>query len=215
VAVGIGGFVGRDDWFRNTDWNLEIEAAFFRRLRGARINKSQYLRIQASYLSKSHPRVALRLLDEYFLLGEHFDLAQAYADKAAALVTLDEIDAALSSYEDALKREREFTGLKSESYLGFAVLVANARRAHLYSGALEVLDAHRNSLLFPLHRYEAHGARALILQELGYADEARSSAQLALEAASEIQSGFRYHQDVGLVADTDDEFGARIAALVN
>lgn len=206
--------MGRDDWFRNTDWNSEIETAFFERLRRAR-DKAQYLRIQASYLSKSHPRAALRLLDEYFLLGEHIDLAQAHVDKAAALLALGDLDGALSSYEDALERERRFTHLKTQAYLSFALLVVNARKADRYSRALQVLDAHRDCPRLPVERYTAHGARALILQELGRTDEARSSAKSARAAAAETQSGFRHHQTLGLVGRTDDEFSSRVAALVN
>jgi hypothetical protein len=67
------------DWFRNTDWNAEIEKAFFEKLRRAR-DKSQYIRIQASTLASSNPEVALKLLEHYFALGDKFDYAQAYVD---------------------------------------------------------------------------------------------------------------------------------------
>ena len=59
--------------------------------------KSQYLRIQASTLASRNPEIALRLLDQYFDLGEHFDLAQAYAERATAYVTLDRIDLAIAA----------------------------------------------------------------------------------------------------------------------
>jgi hypothetical protein len=210
-----GVFVGRNDWYRNADWNAEIASAFFARLKRAR-DKSQYLRIQASSLSNSHPRAALQLLDQYFLLGEdHFDIAQARVDRARAFTALGEIDAALSAYDEALERERQFPKFKTQAYLDFVLLVLNARKANLYAKALQVLDEFGGRPLFPVDRYRAHGARALIFQELGHAAEAQSSGKLALAAAAETKSGFRYHQNLGLVESAEDEFGARIAAIAN
>jgi hypothetical protein len=143
--------VARDDWFRNTSWNADIEANFHRRLRRAR-DKSQYLRIQASHLAESHPQTALILLDQYFALGDHVDMAQAHVDRATALVALDDVDGAISSYEEALTREQEFPHLQTQAYLSFACLVTNARATHLYLRAIEVLDAHRERLMFPVDR---------------------------------------------------------------
>jgi tetratricopeptide (TPR) repeat protein len=207
-----GGFVARHDWCRNSSWNADIESDFRQRLRRAR-DKSQYLRIQASHLAESHPQVALSLLDQYFALGDHFDKAQAYVDRARAFVALDDLDAAISSYEAALTREREFPHFKTYAYLDYACLVTNVRATRLYVRAMEVLDAHRERLVFPVDRYLANGARAILLQELGRADEARIFADRAMAAAREVESGFRYHKHVGLVKGTADEFGRRVAAL--
>ena len=205
--------MARGDWFRNKIWSPEIKAAFFQRLRRAR-DKSQYLRIQASCLSEKHPHAALQLLEEYFSLGEHFDRAQAHVDRARAYIALEDVESAIASYEDALERERFFPRLRTQAYLDLVFLVAMSRKFPLYPRVLEVLDSHRDYLLFPADRYRAHGARALILQELGQTAEARSSAELALAAAAETRSGFRYHQGVGVVGNTDDEFGNRINAAV-
>jgi tetratricopeptide (TPR) repeat protein len=207
--------VSKTDWYRNADWNPEIESAFFTRLNRSR-DKSQYLRIQAYCLRNSHPRTALQLLDQYFQLGDdHFDSAQAQVDKAQALTALGEIDAALSAYNEALERERQFPNYKTHAYLDFALLALNARKVGLYAKVLEVLDEYRDQPRFPVDRYKAHGARALILQELGRAAEAQSSGKLALAAAAESRSGFRFHQTLGLVGNVGDEFGARIAAVAN
>jgi hypothetical protein len=93
--------LSRHDWCRNTEWNADIETAFFAKLRRAR-DKKQYLRIQACTIAKSQPQVALRLLDEYFALGEHFDQAQAHVDRATAQLALAEAEKAIESYEAAL-----------------------------------------------------------------------------------------------------------------
>lgn len=204
--------MARGDWYRNNNWNADIEAEFQQRLLRAR-DKSQYLRIQASLLAGSHPRIALSLLDQYFALGDHFDNAQAHVDRAKALIALDDVAAAMSSYEAALTREHEYPQSKTQAYLYYACLVTNARITRLYDRAIELLDAHRERLTFPVDRYLGHGARAILLQELGRIDQARQFAGLALAASREVQSGFRYHQHFGLVEDTDDEFGRRVAAL--
>ncbi|MCM5664007.1 tetratricopeptide repeat protein [Galbibacter mesophilus] len=47
--------MSKEDWYRNTDWNDQIETDFEARLKRSRGNyhKAQYLRIQASYLLDS------------------------------------------------------------------------------------------------------------------------------------------------------------------
>jgi tetratricopeptide (TPR) repeat protein len=204
--------LGRDDWFRNTSWNPETEAAFMARLRRAR-DKSQYLRIQASYLTGTAPEAALRLLAHYFQLGEHFDQAQAHVERARAYITLGNLDAALNSYEAALERERAHPRLQTRAHLDFPLLIVMRRLSELYSRAMEILDATQSRLMFPIDRYLAHGVRALILDEWGKRDEARNYAALALAAASETESGLRYHQDVGLVPAINDDLACRLKAI--
>jgi len=204
--------MARDDWYRNTTWNEAIETDYQSRLRRAR-DKSRYLRIQASYLADRHPKVALRLLDQYFALGEHFDIAQAFVDKARALKAEDDLEGALQAYEAAIEREKSHPNLITQAYLDFACLIADTNFDSLYYRALEVLDTHRTRPMFPVDRYRASGARALLLHSLGLEEEARSDATLAMTAASEIESGFRYHQQLGLVKDVDDDFGRRVAIL--
>jgi tetratricopeptide (TPR) repeat protein len=205
--------MGRDDWFRNTHWNSEIEATFRQRLHRAR-RKSQYLRIQANYLAESYPQVALSLLDQYFSLSEKHDLAQAHCDKARALVSVGNIDGAICAYEDALKREQEFPNSISTASLDLACLVAKARVINCYGRALEVALFNSQHHIFPIQRYLAQGARALILHEMGKLVEAKEAARLAMAAAGQLNSGFHYHPNAGLVKETSDEFGSRIAALL-
>ena len=73
------------EWFRNTTWNESIQAAFDAKLRRAR-RKGQYLRIQACTLARSHPEIALELLERYLALPDDFDRAQAYVDRAMAFL---------------------------------------------------------------------------------------------------------------------------------
>ena len=206
--------MGRDDWFRNKQWNADIEADFRQRLHRAR-RKFQYLRIQANYLAETHPQVALSLLDEYFSLGVEEDLAQAHVDQATALVAIGDIDGAVRAYENALKRELEFPRSITSASLNLACLIASARLEHLYDKALDVAHLNSRYHMFPIQRYQANGACALVLHEKGKRTEAIQAARLAMHAASEIGSGFRYHQNAGLVKTTDDEFGNRISELLD
>jgi tetratricopeptide (TPR) repeat protein len=207
--------LANSNWFRNEDWNPNIEADFRQRLARAR-NKAQYLRIQASHLAERHPRVTLDLIAEYFAHEPNgVDMAQAHVDRAKAYLALGNVGNAISSYEDALKREQEFPNWKTQAYVDFSCLVANARVISLYTRALEVLDERGKPSLFPVERYRTDGSRALLLQELGRPEEAKLAAERAMAAASQIHSGLRHHPDLGLVKDTSDEFGKRVAALAD
>jgi tetratricopeptide (TPR) repeat protein len=190
--------MGRDDWFRNSEWNPEVEAHFFAKLKRAR-DKAQYLRIQACSLAKTQPRVALMLLDRYFDTGDNFDRAQAYVDQAEAFSALGEIDKALASYERALAREKEFPNLLTPAYLEMPLLVATTGRHEKYERAMEILAQNRSRPMFPAERFKWHAASALICEASGDTDAARQYALAAINDAQTDHSGFRYHPTVGLV----------------
>lgn len=200
------------EWFRQETWSPEIEAAFFAKLRRAR-DKAQYLRIQASCLAASAPHAALRLLDDYFALGEHFDLAQAHVDRARAQLALEDLDAAIVSLEAALDRERVFPNLKTLAYLELPMLVAERRLSGLYTRALEVLAEGRLRPMFPIDRFRWHAARGLILHDLHCGPEAAAEARRALSAAAETTSGFQYHPALGLVGGGEADVVLRLRSM--
>jgi tetratricopeptide (TPR) repeat protein len=200
------------DWFRNTTWNESVERAFDDKLRRAR-RKEQYLRIQACTLARSHPDVALRLLDHYFVLPNDFDHAQAHVDRATAYLALGRVADALAAYEDALLRESAFPNLKTEAYIAFPFLVATRNVQEQYVRALELLLEHKSRLMFPVDHFRWHTARALIAAAARDAETAIVHSQQALVAATREKSGFRYHPSVGLVTEQYDEVVKRLEAL--
>jgi len=200
------------DWFRNTTWNEDIERAFDEKLRRAR-RKEQYLRIQACTLAGSHPEVALKLLDRNFELGDNYDRAQAYVDRANALLTLSLVEEALESYEAALTREASFPNVKTQAYINLPYIIAIRGMHERYKRALELLNLYKSRLMFPIDRFRWHTAHALIASATGKTDAARHHAERALEAASFEHSGLRYHASLGLVSSQYDEVIRKLEAL--
>jgi tetratricopeptide (TPR) repeat protein len=200
------------DWFRNTTWDDAIECAFDEKLRRAR-RKEQYLRIQACTLARSHPEVALKLLDRYFELNDDFDHAQAHVDRATALLTLGRIDEALEAYEAALAREAVFPNLKTQAYLDLPYVIAARSIRAWYGRAIELLRLHESRLMFPVDHFRWHAAYALIASATGEPEPAREHAGRALEAANRDNSGFRHHRSVGLVTPEYVDVVKKLEAL--
>ena len=183
------------DWFRNTTWNEAVERSFNEKLYRAK-RKEQYLRIQACMLAQSHPDVALQLLDRYFALKDDFDHAQAYVDRATALLALGRVNEAIESYNAALAREAEFPNMQTTAYLDLPYLIAARGIREKYDDAIQALEKYKarlaSPIAFPVDRFRWHAAYALITAE-NDAASATVHAQSALEAAALDHSGFRYH----------------------
>ena len=206
--------MGRESWYRNSDWDAGIEAQFFAKLGRAK-DKAQYLRVQANILAKRHPAVALRLLDQYFALGDHFDLAQAHVDKATALLSLGDAEGAVEAYEAALAVEARRPNFETQAHLDLPLLVAERRDEMRYQRALDLLEKGASRLVFAADHFRWHAAKSLIARALGNLDEARKHARIALAAASKQNSGFRYHPDVGLVGDEHAGVRSELARMAS
>lgn len=204
--------MSQEDWFRHTDWSPAIETAFFAKLKRAR-NKSQYLRIQASTIAQSHPLIALALLQRYFDLGEHFDVAQAHCDRATAQIALHNIAGAVESYEAALEREASFPQLQTNAYISLPVLIVRERLEGRYPQALDLLERHRDRLIFPVDVFRWNSVLAIVLAEAGKREEAATAANAALQAASLKRSIFSRHPNVGLVGPSDSDLLERIKRI--
>ncbi len=201
------------EWFRNTSWNEPTERLFNDKLQRAR-NKEQYLRIQACTLARSHPEVALSLLDRYFELPSRVDEAQAHVDRATALVALGRTRDAVASYEAALQRETEFPNFRTQAYLELPYLVATEEIRECYLRALELLQAFESSLIFPLDHFRWHAARALIAGASNEPITARENAERALRAADQDHSGISRHPSLGLITQEHAEVSKRLQAFL-
>ena len=201
-----------EDWYRNTEWNVAIEAAFEAKLRRAR-RKEQYLRIQACVLASVRPDIALALLDRYFQLPDKFDNAQAHVDRANAYLAQGKLPEAMLSLEDALNREAEYPHSLTQAYLDLPYLIAVNGVAEQYARAKELLVAQRKRLMFPVDTFKWNVASALIAKARNEYDSSRLFARAALEAAGADRSDFRYHPSVGLVGESYGEVRGQMRKL--
>ena len=181
------------DWYRNKKWNEIIEKAFFEKLKRARSQRDQYLVIQALTLVKRNPEVTLRLVDYYFESRKgDFDDVRALLARAEAYLELEEIEKAMAAYRAVLIREEEFPNHQSGAYVDYPYIVATRGIESENENALNVLKKHSSRITFPLDKFKWHSAKALIEKD-------GVSASQALEAAEVKKSGFKFHQNVGLV----------------
>ena len=207
--------MANDDWFRNESWDAATEAKFRAKLARSRSSRPQYLRIQAGYLTQSHPHVALDLIDEYFNTGDESDVQMAYWTRAEAYRRMGQVDEAVTAYREALCWEQSHPGRLSPARSSYPKYVAELRLVDEYGYALDVLvncfraEDHQ----FPLIAYEWNGSHALILSELGHHAEAQEFAERALRAAQRTESPFRYHRNLGIVRSATDDFATRIKRI--
>jgi hypothetical protein len=166
------------EWFRNTEWDGAIEAAFNARLGRAR-SKAQYLNIQAYMLLASHPRVAASLARRAIECADEAETARAGLYLGTALAVAGDLNGAISALERAIEAQRREPMFRTAAHLDQALLVALAKRVDMYELALERLDGERALPLQDQH-LSALIAQALIGSERG--DDVAEIATRALEA---------------------------------
>lgn len=172
------------EWFRNTDWNEEIEAAFDARVGRAR-DKAQYLNIQAHTLLATHPEVAAKLCRRVVALNDPSQTARGWLYLGTALAAQGDFDGAISSLESAIEAEQRDPIHRTAAHLDQALLIALAERDDLYDIALERLNSERD-LPFSEQPLNALIALALMGSERG--ENVVHAAALALEALADTEA---------------------------
>ena len=140
-------------------------------------------------------------MEHYFALKDDFDYAQAYCDMAKAHLSKGQIEEALSSYSKALSREYDFPNLKTNAYILYPITIIENKIIELYSSANEVLDKNENRLMFPVDYFRWYAAKAIIEFHMGNIELAKNHAAKSLDAAKIKKSGFRFHQELGIVGE--------------
>ena len=128
------------DWYRNQDWNGEIEEQFFAKLARARSQRDQYIVLQALTLAESHPEVTLRLVDYYFeTRTDNFDDGRARMAASRANFALGGYEKALDDYLEGMADKGENQAMYVGSPIQFAFMAARYRSVRHYLPALDAL----------------------------------------------------------------------------
>ena len=206
--------MGRDDWYRNSRWDLQIETVYLTKLARAR-KKDQYLATQASCIADAHPRDALQLLDMYFALGDSFGEAGAHLTRARAHLALGQDAAAVDSYEASIAAQARKPYNRVSAWRPYGLYAIRAHRPDLCARAVEASEEDRDSIPFPASQFAFWAIRAEVARHERRLEDARDFANRALAAAAATRSPFDYHQALGLVGEDSRDIVAamkRIAA---
>ncbi len=195
--------MARNDWYRRETWSESDQKGFFERLRRSRTNrnKAQYARIQAVYLERAELlQQALELLLQIEAQWpEPSEMECVYWQRARCLEKLRRLDEATEAYRLAIGYGAA-KGVSTGAWKDYCWFVASQQLQPHYEEVLALCNEQRSGTRFPVDEFKVMGAQAMILENIGRAEEAARCAARALEASREETSGFRYHPGLGLVS---------------
>ena len=186
--------MGREDWYRNTSWNDEIEAAFRERLNRSRqlFHKAQYLRIQGNILLSSKDiscqEVGISLMKE--LLNDYPDNKDVIFSKFEAYVNLgdyyyytqEKLDLAFECYKNAIAYDESMTTGQWHAVMAYIKTAVLTKHEEDYPDCYSRLEKADDRLVFPHEYYELGLSGALLYDAMGHYDAAKASASIALKA---------------------------------
>lgn len=142
--------------------------------------------------------------------------AQMHAVIACAYVTLDDVDAAIGAYRDAVRLEHSRPNVRGCHYLEFAWFIASNSISPLYDEALRAIENNKaeQDLIFPANQYRYFAALALIAADTEDMVAARTMAMKALEAASANAGPFWRLPKLGIFRSRKDALRQRLELLV-
>lgn len=179
--------MGRNDWYRNTEWNDDIRDTFLKRLKRSKTeyNKAQYAYIQASSLSQTgdekNVRAALELTD--IMLNEcpaPEHLPSIYKVRADCYDMLGDIISAANAWRNCVRAESRDQGIMVDAALYFAGFIVKRELATYYLEALSYLRPSA-SMVFSQRQFEQAAIFAVIFNHLCLFRRARRWAKTALE----------------------------------
>jgi tetratricopeptide (TPR) repeat protein len=209
--------MGEDNWYRNKDWNPQIEVNFETRFKRSRkdFNKAQYLRIQATYLLKSSAKknqekgiqLMERLIKEYpketfSTMNGHEQLGNYYF-KNKNYQEAEHCFRVVTEYYH--KYTRSGTSGIADLKLCETILQSDQTEKfeEAYMLATTKFDGTEGVLILNDHKFYHATLMANLCLRMGNLDEASEFATRALELSEITEPQFNRHKTVGIVkADT-------------
>lgn len=205
--------MSRNDWYRNTEWNNQIETNFFNRLKRSRrnYNKAEYLRIQATYLLNSSstilkkkgvqlmkklindfPEETFSTISGHESLGDYYLKKNDYqrAEKHFRIVT-----------EYYHSNTRSGTSGLADLKLTETILLSNQveKFEEAYELATSKFYETEGELLLNSNIFYYASLMANLCLKMGKLEEASKYANSALELSTIKEPQFNRHKSVGII----------------
>ena len=207
--------MGYDDWYRNNNWDDQIESAFRAKLKRSRGDyyKTEYLRIQGSYLlssdNPSNQASGLSLMNE--ILALYPDSENTLPNKFDALSELgdyyfkrDKFEQAYEFYKQAIALDSSHTHEQSHATLGFikSAILLKQKQDYKYC---ELLLEKVGEPVFPAQVYDKGLTAAMLYDAIGCAGAAKAYAATALKAFEQSSPFVRKGKPLGNTSTTERE----------
>lgn len=194
------------DWFRQSNWNKEIEEHFLKKLSRARKeSRAQYLKIQAIELIETK-NLAVLCAAEMLIQKLLNDYPENKIDRSQCFLSLGDISkfhgdsiSSLDYYRKAIDHEEVYPNVKTRAYLDFAETVIKLEKQEYYSLVQSLILNRVKNSPFLIERYMSYSFLSIIDFRKGNISEAFEYSVLADQSASAETANLRYHKDLGVV----------------
>lgn len=183
-------------WYRNEDWSDDIAADFEKRLARSRHQKAQNLSLQGRHLIAKRPDVARSLLERAIDLRDEFETPRALGGLALTCLALDDVDGALTAYEEALKWQLGQPNFIAVQPVDYLFLVGFFSRHDRLAAAESIADAMPDEGVFGPDP-QIYAAKALVFGLAGRDSLARNYAVRALPLMEEMPDVAALGIDIG------------------
>ena len=206
-----------EDWYRNKNWNNEIETEFesqLKRSRGA-FNKAQYLRIQASYLLASPDskiqRVGLRLMQRLIKDFPNEELSTTFGHEQLGDYFLKNNDFRMAEKHfrvvtDLYRNKNSRSGTTTMADLKLAETILSENNPDKINEAYNLCkDFPTSELSFNNEIFYYADLFARVCDKINRKDEAKHYAKRAIEISKITEPQLSRHKTIGLVKATDEQ----------